>query len=712
MKKTFIVIFYLFSHICISAQWVNITPDIPTVSLRDIVRLNSLQVLVVGDNGFVSTMTKSGYTFVEDTVFAIQTDKDLRTCDRMGTQYFRIGGEEIVILSSDAGTSWNIVELEPGIVINRIAFEGINEGYFCGQNGVWGKTLDGGLSWETSIISNVNLNDFVLSIANEIVAIGDSGTMLKSTDNGENWNLIDIGINTDITSISINGAGEGFITLKSVYHTTDFGTSWNKMESLPIADSTYVSIASYFSNYVAFENTGKYYNFSASDSLLEALEVKKVEAITNVKYLDNSITDVWATGSDEYLAGYKNGLPFQQMEIGTESRYFHKVFTFNPDSTIIVGKRLYYSTDAGLTWNWHSLPRKNELSQKINICFTDFNHGMYAKGAYFARTSDGGVTWSGGYQTNNYSVLTRSQSGTIYRLSHRIVEFTTDNGDTWNVINVESIPEQYSFSNLYAKYDNSVYLISNSDAAVFHSTNLGATWEIYETENFYDLNEMSFADSLNGIMTAIEYLPGGPYQTRGRIFFTTDAGQTWNIASYPNDSRLNGLILSEDGRGLASASDGLLYSTSDFGASWNFSAEQPQISFDGIIADNLGNITGYTSGTPSIMKNTGYHFIITHQVAGKNYLPEKFIISQNYPNPFNPVTKIQFYLPSNANITFQLFNINGEVITKEEKYFLAGSYESFIDGSVLASGVYFYKVSFEGADGKKNSRTIKMVLLK
>jgi len=85
-----------------------------------------------------------------------------------------------------------------------------------------------------------------------------------------------------------------------------------------------------------------------------------------------------------------------------------------------------------------------------------------------------------------------------------------------------------------------------------------------------------------------------------------------------------------------------------------------------------------------------------------------FKLSQNFPNPFNPTTNIQFEIPENSFVTLSVFDMMGHEVAKlVDDYRGAGSYNVTLDGSNLASGIYFYKLQTD-----KFSQTMKMVLSK
>lgn len=88
--------------------------------------------------------------------------------------------------------------------------------------------------------------------------------------------------------------------------------------------------------------------------------------------------------------------------------------------------------------------------------------------------------------------------------------------------------------------------------------------------------------------------------------------------------------------------------------------------------------------------------------------PSRFTLEQNYPNPFNPVTQIKYELEAPGGVALDLFDIRGvKVKTLLNEHRSAGSHEFTLDGSTLASGVYFYSMTANGI-----SKTRKLVLMK
>jgi hypothetical protein len=92
----------------------------------------------------------------------------------------------------------------------------------------------------------------------------------------------------------------------------------------------------------------------------------------------------------------------------------------------------------------------------------------------------------------------------------------------------------------------------------------------------------------------------------------------------------------------------------------------------------------------------------------ENEIPSVLSLEQNYPNPFNPTTRIRFALPSEKQVRIEVYSVLGErIATLVDDRLSAGVYTVDVDGSRMASGVYYYRL----ATGE-TAITKKMLLVK
>ncbi|NKB69201.1 MAG: hypothetical protein GKR89_19200 [Candidatus Latescibacteria bacterium] len=91
---------------------------------------------------------------------------------------------------------------------------------------------------------------------------------------------------------------------------------------------------------------------------------------------------------------------------------------------------------------------------------------------------------------------------------------------------------------------------------------------------------------------------------------------------------------------------------------------------------------------------------------------------QNYPNPFNGATHISYDIDGAGSVIVQIFDAGGRAILPWRAYHgESGRYGWWWNGGdgrgqPVASGVYFYRLVFTGADGQSWRQTRRMVLVR
>ncbi len=216
-------------------------------------------------------------------------------------------------------------------------------------------------------------------------------------------------------------------------------------------------------------------------------------------------------------------------------------------------------------------------------------------------------------------------------------------------------------------------------AYVWYRETLGATFVSDDTNNY----------TLDGV-------PGDPI-TDG-ISVQTSGGDGANNQEYPSDIDPWGgnstVIFTYDANrnGAVKLDDGVYRSVYlSFGFEAINNAADRALVMQRIINWLIPDLTGVQDGAPGFALH----------------------LQQNSPNPFNPNTKIDYSLGEAGPISLEVFDLEGRLIrVLDEGMKVAGDHSATWDGkdgsgSILASGVYFYRLS--KAD---DSETRKMMLLK
>ncbi|MBI3365091.1 MAG: T9SS type A sorting domain-containing protein [Ignavibacteriae bacterium] len=98
----------------------------------------------------------------------------------------------------------------------------------------------------------------------------------------------------------------------------------------------------------------------------------------------------------------------------------------------------------------------------------------------------------------------------------------------------------------------------------------------------------------------------------------------------------------------------------------------------------------------------------------KGRIPTEYALYQNYPNPFNPSTIIEFDLPQRSVVSLTVYNLLGQEVTtliQGEEMEMGVQTVTFGEAD-LTSGIYFYRITAEGTNGKIFSSVKRMMLLK
>ena len=123
--------------------------------------------------------------------------------------------------------------------------------------------------------------------------------------------------------------------------------------------------------------------------------------------------------------------------------------------------------------------------------------------------------------------------------------------------------------------------------------------------------------------------------------------------------------------------------------------------------------TAFVWTPPAVGIYEGTIRVSNYQVPASDLVAAPITALKAWPNPFNPEVSISFGLAKSGPVKVELFNVRGQRVTKlADRGFAAGEHRLLWDGKdsrghSVGSGIYFARVS-----AGKDSRTIKMIMLK
>jgi hypothetical protein len=146
----------------------------------------------------------------------------------------------------------------------------------------------------------------------------------------------------------------------------------------------------------------------------------------------------------------------------------------------------------------------------------------------------------------------------------------------------------------------------------------------------------------------------------------------------------------------------------------NMTAITPNISgltVDSTLNVNVVNVIDISKKVVRMKKSSNQHAELSLKPQAP---PNSFALSQNYPNPFNPDTRLDYQLKDDGYARLTIYDILGrEVAVLMNEPLQAGYYTAHWNASNASSGVYVYRLTVNGIDGKTVfNQSKKMILMK
>jgi len=353
--------------------------------------------------------------------------------------------------------------------------------------------------------------------------------------------------------------------------------------------------------------------------------------------------------------------------------YVSAFILFDDNDNPLSGPGVYYSTNNGTNWIQTAFPysaRDIHFKGTRLFAYENADHKSYYSDNFGANWTLTNSFLNASYCSNNTHLFVSTSNGLLA---------STNDGMNWSTVNPSSRP---AFVN-----DNYVYLYGSD---IYISSNNGANWTT--------VNYSASCMATNGV----EIYAG---TSGGGVLKSTDNGYTFTpTTSFSSDAIFSIVAVGSNIVAASYTGSGIFVSTNK-GTNWT----QRNDGFTGFISINkLIYLNGYIFAG---LTTTVWRRLLSELVGVQNIsteIPSAFSLGQNYPNPFNPKTVVRFSLSVVSDVVLKVYDVMGrEVQTLVNETLQAGTYEATFDGSMLNSGVYFYKLIVNG-----QSETKRMLLLK
>ena len=427
-----------------------------------------------------------------------------------------------------ADEEWYVIHSIPNSnTLNSIKFRDSNNAIAVGNAGSILKTTNAGNTWENkNVNSYLSLKESFFVNANIGYAVGYNkdftDAIIKTTDGGNSWIDLSIGYNTLLTSVYFLSQDTGFAVgyFGTILKTVNGGLNWVVVNSGTGSNLNCVFFINSLTGFIVGESGTllKTTNGGATWQLTTLSgSLKKITFLNSTDGFIVSNDQIFKTingganwTSVLYSLNYLNSLHFVNSNIGFATGYYGYVFK---------------TIDGGSSWT--TLQNYTNSALWFNsIYFTDVNTGYIAgTGGGIFKTTNAGAQWTDTARVNEgiYQSVCFADTNVAYAVGENgIIRKITNGGAT--------IQQQNSG---ITDALNAVYFVSKDTGYatgaynILKTVNGGASWQTKFTNvniNFYG---MHFSNSLNGFAV-------GMGTNGGLIYKTIDGGETWTAATTPS----------------------------------------------------------------------------------------------------------------------------------------------------------------------------------
>jgi hypothetical protein len=580
------------------------------------------------------------------------------------------------------------------------------------------RTTDGGITWGYGTNPGLNLdglNGGVFSNGNDIftagyraIGGGASTSLLCSSDMGLNWYVAaQFGSVYPTGKLLVKSLFKsiGFLVIEYAYtpgwrRTNNGGYNWLVPPDIitPAGLFTHATSVGYVDTSILYGiNNGQNIGKSVTGTNYGFFQIIKYGVFSKICVVDSS--NILAISNYKFFRSVNAGVSWDSTQFPV------KLFTItfpNQNTGYITGSngRIYKSTNKGAAWIQQITPTTDTL---VDCCFLNSMTGfVIGSSGILLKTNDGGVnavfSVSGNirYSDNNQPA------------TNGYVKAIKLDRNTNNIITYDSVQIQNDGS----------YILTNVpqdsvDIGVYPNSTTQNDWVVtyYPSTTYWqDATTLYPTGNLTNINIGVKRLSSSTASNsiNGKVMRLTDSqiGNLKDAVLYAKNGNTFVRCAVSDGNGvyhLPSLPTGSLKIICNRFGFTNDSA--------------IVNVTS-TSNIDSINFHLYKVSVGIKQIG--NTIPTEYKLYQNYPNPFNPSTNIRYSIAENGfrtgafrndRVVLKVYNILGKVVATliNEKQ-SPGEYEVTFDGSMLPSGIYFYKLACPGQGDFSEVR--RMILIK
>jgi photosystem II stability/assembly factor-like uncharacterized protein len=557
--------------------WTELNPKVPRVDYLGIQFVNKDTGWAVGDLGTLIKSTDGGSSW---TVSETNTTTPiLKVRSYNGQVVIASGFGGLILRSTDGGETFT--QVTSGVTGDLWGLQMINDtlGWACGNANSLVKTTDGGLSWQNIETPGYTSDYWWIDFMNENYGfIAANGKVLRTTDGGNNWEIIQAGDSYPlftidiIDSLHIAAAGYGGTGYagKNIY-SSDGGNTWINGGQLTNEAVNCIQYVNPDTGYLVMTNV------SARKTTNRGQDWTTIQGISDNYELQFLLQDNISYSAGTGLKINKSDESFDIWNRIIINDNFSDVFFVNEQTGFVISSSgfsapsgLYKTTDSGVNWQKHPSGLNG-----VDLLFLDSLNGFIGSNQIY-KTTDGGVNWyvpNGGQGGAGKIFFVNQEIGWAVRSN--VIYKTMDRGENW-FAQFTAIPS-ITFLSIYLV--DSLYGWTANWDRPYKTIDGGINWIQQTNLNIWQSRDVFFIDYLNGFLLESNKLykttDGGIIWVQNqtltgfsiaklstykdstifiigyKTYRSLDGGENWNEYTELNGTRITGLDLLNSGFGFA-----------------------------------------------------------------------------------------------------------------------------------------------------------------
>lgn len=446
---------------------------------------------------------------------------------------------------------------------------------------VWGsdgavQRSDDGVAWEFIATPTTAQLNKIRSHNNTFIAIGEQGTLLRSTDTGKLWAKISTDTTANLKALAYAHEHQRWFVVGTggtLLRSDDDGLNWQKIvlgKGLDMLDIDAIFVSPKSQRLVVGGARGLFGLSDDGGANWQAMQLDLDTPLSGFYQFNDRLIATSAYG--KLLVSQDDGNTWQLIETDGQAFFNHGTFDAEGNTFVLVSHngKVLRTADNAETWQLINAPFHGVANYLASVRVDSTQKLLHAFGHYGTHLTsrDGGLTWTSQAQHSQtpFEDVIALADGKTYIAFGRggLLATSGDRGDHWQ--NHQAQLDIYWRKALVSS--RGTWLLAGELGYIVRSTNKGNTWQLLDIAYTNPMMPPTYRALIEEPQSNA-LIAAGP---TGTIVRSTDDGESWQEVHYTpfdNAEAFTDLLIDTANQHLiAIEAEGRHYVSTDQGKSW------------------------------------------------------------------------------------------------------------------------------------------------